>query len=483
MSQRRPNILFIMADDHATQAISAYDDSMIETPNIDRLAAEGIRLDSCFCTNSLCAPSRASILTGTYNHTNGVRTLSTEFDNRQMTFPGLLHDEGYQTAIFGKWHLGEGPEHDPRGFDDWAVLPGQGDYADPEFITADGRKQIEGYVTDITTDLALDWLNEREKAEPWCLLVTHKAPHRPWDPPARYANLFDDVEMPMPGNFYDDYSGRADSAKAAKMRISRDLNARDLKGNVPDGLTENEAVRWKYQKYVKDYLRCVAAIDDGVGRLLTHLDETGLAEDTIVVYTSDQGFFLGEHGWFDKRFMYEESLRMPMLVRYPREIAAGAVDGSIVTNVDFAQTLLDMCHAEAPSHMQGRSFRPLLIGQRPADWRRSMYYRYWEHDSEPHAVRAHYGIRTERYKLIFYYSDGLGLAGTKNTYFAPEWELFDLEADPKEMNNVYGAAEYADVLAELSVELETLQRECGDSVYSPNAGSLATAGWSPTNGE
>ncbi|MGH2401576.1 MAG: sulfatase family protein, partial [Candidatus Limnocylindria bacterium] len=391
MPDRRPNIVCVMADDHAAHAISAYGSVINETPGIDRLAIEGMRFDACFCTNSICSPSRATILTGTYNHVNGVTTLDTRLDNRLPAFPGMLREAGYQTALVGKWHLGHGGIHDPAGFDYWTVLPDQGDYHDPTFLEPGGRSVVrEGYATDLITDLALQWIDERDPDRPFLAMVQHKAPHRSWEPAARHASLYQDTEIPEPATLRDDYLGRSTAAVEARMRL-RDLTEEDLKGLVPAGLTEDEELRWRYQRYIKDYLRCVAALDENVARLLDFLDDQGLADGTVVVYTSDQGFFLGDHGWYDKRFMYEESLRMPLLVRYPREVAPGTSSGAMVLNVDFAQTFLDLAGVEPARPMQGRSLLRLLRGEMPPDWRRSMYYRYWMHLDGSHGVRAHRG--------------------------------------------------------------------------------------------
>jgi arylsulfatase A-like enzyme len=462
VAEQRPNIVLVVADDHAAHAVGCYGSRINDTPSIDRIAAEGMRFDACFCTNSLCAPSRATILTGTYNHVNGVLTLSTEFDARQPTFVSQLHEAGYQTAIVGKWHLGHGGVHDPRGFDHWEVLPDQGDYFDPELITPAGRHRRSGYATDVITDLALEWLSGRDPGRPFCLLVHHKAPHRSWEYDDAHAHMFTEEDVPVPATYDDDYSHRSTAAAQARMRVRRDLTPEDLKEPVPEGLGEDEEAAWKYQRYIKDYLRCVAALDDNVGRLLDALDEQGLAEDTAVVYTSDQGFFLGDHGWYDKRFMYEESLRMPLLVRYPREVPAGTRSDALVLNVDFAQTFLDLAGVPAPPRMQGRSLRPLLHGEQPADWRRSVYYRYWEHDDGCHHVWAHYGVRTRTHKLVRYYADGLGVPGTSDRVMPPEWELFDLERDPQELHSVHDDPDYAGVRAELEAELARLQAELGD---------------------
>ena len=464
MSQSRPNILFIMSDDHAAHAISAYGSRINSTPHIDRIAAEGMRFENCFCTNSICTPSRAAILTGTYNHVNGVTTLSTHLDGRLQNYPKVLQEHGYQTAVVGKWHLGHGGIHDPTGFDYWDVLPGQGLYHDPEMIEMGEKTKRRGYATDLITDYSLDWLRGRDRDKPFCIMVHHKAPHRPWEPDDKHAHMYEDEDIPEPETFDDDYSNRARAAAAARMRVDRDLNAEDLKVPVPENLTPAEEKRWKYQRYIKDYLRCVASIDDNVGRLLDYIDEEGIGEDTIVVYTSDQGFFLGDHGWYDKRFMYEESLRMPFLIRYPREVAPGSINRDMILNVDFPATFLDCAGTEVPSSFQGRSFRSLLRDETPADWQTSMYYRYWMHGAH-HNVCAHYGVRTLRYKLIYYYGDPLGQEGAVGPKERPEWELFDLERDPSEIKNVYSDPEYAEVVASLKAELSRLQEKVGDAPY------------------
>ena len=461
---RRPNILFIMSDDHASHAISAYGSRINQTPNIDRIAKEGIRFNNCFCTNSICTPSRATILTGTYNHVNNVTTLSSKLDGRLTTFPKLLQAEGYQTAIVGKWHLGHGGHANPTGFDYWNILPGQGLYHDPEMIDMGEKKVYPGYVTDIITDLSLDWLKERDPEQPFMLMTHHKAPHRPWDPDEKLMHLYQNTDIPEPETFHDDYSNRASAAKEAKMRVDRDMTDRDLKYPVPEGLTAAEEKQWKYQRYIKDYLRCVASIDNNVGRMLDYLDQEGLAENTIVVYTSDQGFFLGDHGWYDKRFMYEESLRMPFVMRYPREIEAGSINDDMILNLDFAQTFLDCTNVDQTDEMQGRSFRPLMNGKTIEDWRTSMYYRYWMHLAHHH-VYAHYGLRTHDHKLIYYYADGLGTPGSADDPKPPEWELFDLKKDPHEINSVYDNPDYSEIQAQLTSELYQLQTQFGDQPY------------------
>jgi arylsulfatase A-like enzyme len=462
-------VLFILADDHATNALGCYGSCINETPRIDQLASEGALFENCFCTNSLCAPSRASILTGTYNHVNGVQTLSTHFDAAQPTFASVLQAAGYSTALFGKWHLGHGPDHNPRGFDFWRILPGQGEYIDPVMIEMgheDRWVDVKGYVTEALTDMAIDWIEHRDPSKPFCLVLGHKAPHHPWTTDPAHRDAFDRI-VAEPGTLHDDYGTRAEAAAAARMRIGRDLPWLDLRDPMPADLTDQQRTSWIYQRFISAYLGCVSALDRNVGRLMDHLDHAGLADDTVIIYSSDQGFFLGEHGWYDKRFMYEESLRMPLLIRYPREVPAGTRLQHMVANVDLAQTILDLAEVPAPARMQGRSIRPLWRGEDCADWPTSVYYRYWEHDDSDHHVRAHYGVRTSRYKLIYYYSDGLGLDGASPISHRPEWELFDLAADPNELRNVYADSAYGSVRAELTAELERIQREVGDMPHWP----------------
>jgi arylsulfatase A-like enzyme len=464
---RRPNLLFIMVDGPSAHTIGAYGSRLNTTPGIDRIGAEGMRFDACFCTNSLCSPSRATILTGTYNHINGVTTNSTFFDARQPTFPAKLREAGYGTYLVGKWHLGHGGIHDPVGFDRWSVLPDQGLYHDPEFLEPGRRRVVRrGYATDIITDLALEWLSERDRSRPFAALVQHKAPHRSWEPARRHAGLFPDG-VAEPPTLRDDYDGRGQAVRAATMRVATDLTEEDVKGVVPPGLDADEELRWRYQRFIGDYLRCVAALDESVSRLLDWLDDERLAEDTVVVYTSDQGFFLGDHGWFDKRFMYEESLRMPLLVRYPREIPAGSTCDAIVLNLDFAPTFLDLAGVPVPDHMQGRSLRSLLCGAQPADWRTSFYYRYWVNWDSQHHVAAHYGIRTRRHKLVYYYADPCDQPGAEPAPLDPEWELFDLETDPFELRNVYADPAYRDVVVRLTDELRRAQAAVGDTDCAP----------------
>ncbi len=480
---RKPNIVFVFADDHAYQAISAYGSKINQTPNIDRLAEEGIRFDRCLVTNSICAPSRAVILSGKYSHLNGVADNRLEFDGSQQTFPKLLQGAGYQTAIVGKWHL----KSDPTGFDYWEVLPGQGAYYNPDFRTAAGPVRHEGHTTDIITDLTLAWLKEkRDPDKPFMLMYQHKAPHRNWMPGAEYLSMYDGETLPEPETLFDDYSHRASPASKQTMEIGRHMtDVTDLKlaPHSPDGLPEQQArrwnntfgrlteeqratwfaaydpkneefrklnlegddlVRWKYQRYVKDYLRCIASIDANLGRILDYLDEAGLADNTVVIYSSDQGFYLGEHGWFDKRWMYEESLRTPLLARWPGVIQAGSVNKEIVSNIDFAPTFLEIAGVEPPADMQGASLVPFLRGQDVSGWRQSFYYHYYE--KGPHDVVEHYGVATQRHKLIRYPE-------------SDEWELFDLETDPNEMHSRYGEADYADIQKELNEELLRLRAE------------------------
>ncbi|HPY49741.1 MAG TPA: sulfatase-like hydrolase/transferase [Sedimentisphaerales bacterium] len=467
---RRPNIIFIMTDDHASHAMSCYGSRINQTPNLDRIAKDGMRFDNAFCTNSICAPCRAVILTGKYSHLNGVTDNRQEFDGAQQTFPKLLQQAGYETAMVGKWHL----KTDPMGFDYWNILPGQGVYYNPEMIEMGQRKKYAGYVTDIITDRCLDWLKARSGQKPFCLMFHHKAPHRRWEPGPDHLTMYDDRTIPEPDTLFDDYSGRGRAAKESDMSIDKTLTDHDLKLTPMKNLADeqkarwdaaygpkNEAfekanlqgrdlVRWKYQRYIKDYLRCIASVDDNVGRLLDYLDRSGATNDTVVIYTSDQGFYLGDHGWFDKRFMYEESLHMPLVVRYPREIRPGSVNKDIVLNLDFAETFLDYAGVPAPADMQGRSLRPILAGRTPEDWRRSMYYHYYEYPAE-HSVKRHYGVRTRRYKLIHFYHD------------IDEWELYDLEKDPQEMRNVHGDPAYASTVVELKTELSRLRAAYQDT--------------------
>ena len=443
-----------MSDDHGSNAISSYGSVINNTPNIDRLAAEGIRLTNTMCTNALCTPSRASILTSQYAHVTGVKTLADEIDSsRPMQVQKLLKSAGYQTAMIGKWHLGNSESSRPQGYDYWNVLPGQGKYYDPEMIEMGVEKVIPGYVRDIITDLATDWLDGISRDEPFYLSVHHKAPHSPWDPAPRHLDLGVEGEFAEPDNLLDDYSNRATAAKIAGIRLEW-LPDRYVKGTAPAGATADEMRRWAYQRYITDYTRTVQSLDDSIGTLLDYLDEHGLAENTLVIYTSDQGMFLGEHGYNDKRLMYEESLKMPFLARFPGEIAAGSVSDDILLNVDFAPTLLEYAGVDVPPEMQGTSGRAVLCGETPEGWQTSMYYRYWMHMPPRHKIVAHYGVRNERYKLIYYYGEALGSTGSRDISVLPEWELFDLENDPNEMVSVYADPAYADVVSSLTADIE-----------------------------
>ncbi|MCH2025729.1 MAG: sulfatase-like hydrolase/transferase [Verrucomicrobiales bacterium] len=485
VAAKGPNILFIFSDDHAEAAISAYGSHLAKsapTPNLDRIAKEGAIFKNSFCANSICGPSRACILTGLHSHTNGfLDNNNSRFDGTQTTFPQLVQKEGYQTAMIGKWHL----VSNPTGFNYWEILPGQGAYYNPDFIQMDNsRKRYQGYCTDIITDLALEWLkNEREKDKPFVLMCQHKAPHRNWSPAPRHLNLFDDIKMPEPDTLFDRYGGnRSRTLKEHEMGIKDHMYwGHDMKfhgkesmfpkhflsgiinrqyermtdsqkkqwdaaygpknekliNDIKSGkLNEKEITQWKYQRYIKDYLRCIKAVDENVGRLLDYLDDSGLAEDTIVIYSSDQGFYLGEHGWYDKRWMFEESLAMPFLIRWPGVIPAGVESKTLIQNIDYAPTFLELAGATIPKRMHGRSlvnaFKDPL--KKPKDWRKSIYYAYY--GERTHRVAKHDGIRTDRHKLIHF-------PNTK------EWNLFDLEKDPKEMNSVHKDPQYSNILTSL----------------------------------
>ena len=439
--EKRPNILFIMSDDHASHAISAYGSRINRTPHIDRLTREGMRFDNCFCTNSICAPSRAVILTGKYSHRNGVMDNARPFDGSQQTFPKLLRQAGYQTAIVGKWHL----KSPPTGFDYSNVLPGQGAYHDPVMVENGLRKKCTGYVTDLITDSALQWLRNRAGDKPFLMMLHHKAPHANWEPDPKHAEMFADTKIPRPETFDDDYETRTAQIANHRLHVGPkqwELHFQRL-GQIPQGMTGQQTREWVYQVYMKHYLRCIASVDDNVGRVLDYLDEAGLSDNTIVVYTSDQGFFLGDHGLYDKRFMYEHALRMPLLMRYPKEIKPGTTSDHIVLNLDFASTLLDYAGVAIPSDIQGQSFRPIAQGQAPGNWRRAMYYHFYE---KAYRIGPHEGIRTQRYKLIhFLYGD-------------EGWELYDLEEDPHEMDNLYGHPENQQLVRQLKKRMETLKK-------------------------
>ena len=510
-SRKPPNFIIIMTDDHTCQAMSCYG-GIMETPHLDRLAREGIRMDACYVPNAISGPSRACILTGKYSHMNGFTDNSRTFDGDQQTFPKLLHDAGYQTAMIGKWHLNS----DPQGFDYWSILQGQGEYYRPLFIE-NGKERIEpGYVTDIITDKAIGWLRRLDRKRPFAMLYYHKAPHRNWMPAQRHLGCYDSHTFPEPDNLLDNYSGRGRAAREQEMSIARHMwPAWDLKIMTPQELatpwgelgksgnaniddvsrandqgnsfkqfqaawnrmtdTEKERwnaayapriaeyqemleqnapeeafTRWKYQQYMRDYCAVIRGVDENVGRLMAYLEDRGELDNTLIIYTSDQGFFLGEHGWFDKRFMYEECQRTPLLVRYPKAIPAGSVCDSLTMNIDIAPTLLDFAGLPVPDDIQGCSMRPLLEGRRPDNWRDAVYYHYYEYPSW-HSVKRHYGIRTRHYKLIHFYND------------IDEWELYDMQESPVEMTNRYDDPAYSAVRAELHRRLEALQQEVGDT--------------------
>lgn len=487
--KRKLNIVYIMSDDHSYQTISAYDNRYIETPNIDRIAAEGVRFTNSFVANSISGPSRACMLTGKFSHKNGMISHATRFDSSQVTFPVLLREQGYQTAIFGKWHL----KSDPVGFDRWEVLVGQGQYFKPIFITPKGRVTYDGYATNVITDLSLNWLEkERDTTKPFCLIIHHKSPHRNWMPDTSELNLFEDVKFPIPDTFYDDYEGRP-AAAGQEMSIAGDemdyafdlkmndstINTR-LKENLTFALrrltprqrelwdstykkllreflatrpTGKELAEWKFQRYMRDYLKCIRSVDNNVGRVMDYLREHGLLENTLVVYTSDQGFYMGEHGWFDKRFMYEESFRTPLIMRLPDSFGKLSKRGTIpqfVQNVDYAPTFLDLAGVKIPSDVQGESIVPLLEGKAPASWRKSVYYHYFEYPAE-HSVRRHYGVRDSRYKLIRFYGHDI-----------VRYELYDLQEDPAELRNIYENPAYKSVRERMLRELERLMKKYDD---------------------
>ena len=489
--KKHPNIVFIMSDDHAYQAISAYNNTLIETPNIDRIAKEGMLFTNASVTNSICAPSRAVILTGKHSHINGKIDNLSPFDTTNVTFPQLFKKAGYQTAMFGKLHFG----NNPKGFDEFKILPGQGDYYNPKFITKKGDTIINGYVTDIITDLTIDWMEKRrDTSKPFLLMYLHKAPHRSWLPAKRHYKAYTQKTFPLPETLFDDYASREAASSSAEMNIlkhmhlgydnkltpetiadlnmeysglqNRAINRMDktqraswdsiydpinegFKTQYPT-MNDSTLMVWKYQRYMQDYLGCIAAVDDNVGRLLNYLDDKNLSDNTVVVYTSDQGFYLGEHGWFDKRFMYDESFKTPLLIKWPNEITPGTTETELVQNLDFAQTFLDIAGIDAPKDMQGKSLVPLLKGNKELWDRDAVYYHYYEYPAE-HAVKRHYGIATKQYKLIHYYYD------------LDAWELYDKQKDPNEMKNVYDDENYAEIAAKLKDKLNSLRSQYKDS--------------------
>ena len=491
----RPNILFVFTDDHAPHAIGAYNGwlkSVNPTPIIDKLAKEGMLFEKSFCSNSICGPSRAVILSGKHSHKNGFMNNGNSFNWNQQIFPKILRKNGYQTAIYGKSHL----KGKPQGFDDWAVLPGQGLYYNPDMIFADGRRRINGYCTDVVTDLAVDWLkNKRDKNKPFMMMVQHKAPHRNWMPALRHLSLYDDSTIPEPPTLFDKWEDNAPPARHQELEIDRhmDLNYDLFVDLTPDfkqppsqkrqdrsawfnmkrmsneqltkwraayapkdeafhkaKLKDKDLVRWKFQRYAKNYLRCVKGVDESIGRLQKTLNELGLDENTVVIYSSDQGFYIGDHGWYDKRWMYEESLMMPFIVKWPGITKPGSRDKHLIQNIDYAETFLEMAGAPVPSNMQGRSLVPLLKGQSPDNWRDSIYYHYYEYPSV-HMIPRHYGIRTQRYKLMHFYQ------------FGDEWELYDLKKDPDELNNIYGKPEHTKLQKRIKNRLTKLQNHYEDN--------------------
>ncbi len=475
----RPNIVFIFSDDHSLQTIGAYGARLSAfcreqqvTPHLDRLAARGGIFPNSFCGNSLCSPSRAAILTGLHSHANGVMTLGRPIKEGLWTYPRALRAAGYQTAVFGKWHLGTTvPEHD-----EWLILPGQGRYNDPVFEGPQGNRNFTGYTTDVITDLSLDWLKRRDRSKPFFLGVQHKAPHRNFTPPPRYFTWLDDVTVPEPDTLFDDYANRASPARLQKMSIEKDMTmGNDLKvgeayAREPGYAARNadfarrkpegrELVRWKYQQYLKDYLRCVKAVDDSVGRVVAALEAEGLAEHTVVIYSSDQGFYMGEHGWFDKRWIYEESVHMPFLIAWPGVVAPGTRFDAMIQNIDYAATFVEIAGGRVPAGLHGRSFVPVLRGRTPADWRQSIYYHYYD---PGHGVAKHYGVRTARFTLAHFYATN-------------EWELFDHQQDPRQLRSVFADPAYAGTVAALKAELARLRTRYGDSdaIVPPTKGDAA----------
>ena len=495
IADQKPNIVFIFSDDHAPHAIGAYNGwlkSVNPTPRIDELAKQGMLFEKSFCTNSICGPSRAVIMTGKHSHKNGFMNNGNTFNWNQQTFPKILRKAGYTTALYGKSHL----KGNPKGFDDWKVLPGQGDYYNPDLITPKGRVRIDGHCTDVVTDLAVEWLKTgRDKTKPFMLMVQHKAPHRNWMPALRHLPLYDDIKIPEPTTLFDKWEDNAPPARHQELEIDRhmdinydlflDLTAdyegtpsqkrqdrsawRNMKKMTKDqisswrafygprdkafheaNLSGKELVRWKFQRYAKNYLRCVRGVDDSVGKIQDTLKNLKLDDNTVVIYSSDQGFYIGDHGWYDKRWMYEESLMMPLIVKWPGVTKPDSRSVQMVQNLDYAQTFLEMAGAEIPSNMQGRSLVPILKNGKADDWRKSIYYHYYEYPSV-HMIPRHYGIRTERYKLIHFYQ------------FGNEWEMYDLKEDPDELTNIYGKADKKSLQKDLKEQLVAIRKFYDDN--------------------
>lgn len=495
IADQKPNIVFIFSDDHAPHAIGAYNGwlkSVNPTPRIDELAKQGMLFEKSFCTNSICGPSRAVIMTGKHSHKNGFMNNGNTFNWNQQTFPKILRKAGYTTALYGKSHL----KGNPKGFDDWKVLPGQGDYYNPDLITPKGRVRIDGHCTDVVTDLAVEWLKAgRDKTKPFMLMVQHKAPHRNWMPALRHLPLYDDVKIPEPATLFDKWEDNAPPARHQELEIDRhmdinydlflDLTAdyegtpsqkrqdrsawRNMKKMTKDQLSSwrafygprdkafheaklsgKELVRWKFQRYAKNYLRCVRGVDDSVGKIQDTLKDLQLDDNTVVIYSSDQGFYIGDHGWYDKRWMYEESLMMPLIVKWPGVTKPDSRSDQMVQNLDYAQTFLEMAGAEIPANMQGRSLVPILKNGKADNWRKSIYYHYYEYPSV-HMVPRHYGIRTERYKLIHFYQ------------FGNEWEMYDLKEDPDELTNIYGRADKKSLQTDLEQQLKAIRKFYDDN--------------------
>ncbi|MDP4283724.1 MAG: sulfatase [Bacteroidota bacterium] len=476
----RPNIIYIMADDHTSQAWGIYGGVLkdyVKNKNIKRLAAEGAVLNDAFCSNSICVPSRATVMTGQYSNRNGVYTLGDALSPDSMNIAKVLHQSGYQTALIGKWHL----KKEPSGFDHFMVMPGQGVYFDPVFKTEadwqddgiEAGKKYPGYNTDVVTDYSIDWLKNRDTKKPFFLMVHFKATHEPFEYPDRLKDLYKNTDIPVPVSLYDfgpQTNGRSFNGQKLENLEKRweayQKNPTKFWTDYPgmpfsiEGLDSLQARKKIYEKFIKDFLRCGAAIDENLGRLLDYLDKAGLSKNTVVIYTADQGYFLGEHGFFDKRMMYEESSRMPFVIRYPKEIKGGTRINDIVLNEDFSALFADYAGVKKPGFIQGRSFRSNLEGKTPKDWRKEMYYRYWEHSPDR---PGHFGIRTGKYKLIFYYGQPLGMKGASKETTTPAWEFYDISVDPKELHNAINDKKYKNIIQKLKVELLKVKAEAGDS--------------------